>query len=462
MRLSEYNICLDFQEDSNQSLLIQGVTGSFDIIEKKYVTILDECRNDSSNLQKLPKDIRESLIKRGYVTELSEEEEYRFITKLCEGINQRGRKNLSITLLPTYNCNFRCEYCFERNIQNGDTECLGEKMSFEMIDAIFTKLESVKEDGFKLDSIYLFGGEPLLRGNYDIVQYICNKAKDISMPICCISNGYDLDQYVDLIQEFNFRYVQITIDGIGIEHDKRRYLAGGQGTYSKIMENVETGLDKGINIVLRTNVNTKNLDAISNLIGFYKDKGWTEKNNFSYYFKTTMKCYDQVGESLSEVDLMKKMASLYGENVEKFQFNSIFQGLSNRLTDMIEHKTYAPFRSGYCGANMGMYTIDPYGDIYPCWDVLRDKEHAIGKVDVEKKDFIFNDNLERWKGRTVDKIAECRKCKYMMFCGGGCTAQSKVLYNDINRAYCDDFVDVFNQVAIDNCSKYIDSVKEVV
>lgn len=68
MRLSEYNICLDFQEDSNQSLLIQGVTGSFDIIEKKYVTILDECRNDSSNLQKLPKDIRESLIKRGYVT----------------------------------------------------------------------------------------------------------------------------------------------------------------------------------------------------------------------------------------------------------------------------------------------------------------------------------------------------------------------------------------------------------
>ena len=275
------------------------------------------------------------------------------------------------------------------------------------------------------------------------------------MPICCISNGYDLDKYVELVKEFNFRYVQITIDGIGEEHDKRRYLTGGQGTYDRIMENVQLGLEKGINIVLRTNVNTKNLEAISDLITFYKSNGWTEMLNFSYYFKTTMKCYDEIGESLSEVELMTKMAELYGEDISKFQFNSIYQGLSTRLVDMLENNTFAPFRSGYCGANMGMYTIDPYGDIYPCWDVLSEKEHSIGRVNVETCEFEFNDNLENWKGRTVDKLDECKKCKYMMFCGGGCAAQSKVLYNDINRAYCDDFVDIFKQVAVDVCSKYI-------
>lgn len=457
LRTSDYNICLNFKENSDQCLMIQGVNGSFDIVEKKYAKIVEEYKDDINKIEELPEDIRESLIKRGYITSLSEDDEFKFITKLCEGINLRGRKKISITLLPTYNCNFRCEYCFERNLQCNGADWLNGKMSFELIDAIFRKLKSAKEEGYKLESIYLFGGEPLLRNNYDIVNRICEKAREIEMPICCISNGYDLDTYIDLIREFNFRYVQITIDGIGIEHDKRRYLAGGQGTYDRIMKNVELGLEKGINIVLRTNVNTKNLEAISALIDFYKENGWTEKPNFSYYFKTTMKCYDQIGESLSEVELMTKMAELYGEDISKFQFNSIYQGLSTRLIDMIENNTYAPFRSGYCGANMGMYTIDPYGDIYPCWDVLSEKDHAIGKVNVEEGEFEFNENFQKWKGRTVDKLDECKKCKYMMFCGGGCTAQSKVLYDDIYRAYCDDFVDVFNQVAVDICSKYLDS-----
>ncbi len=455
LRTSDYNISLELKENADQCLMIQGVHGSFDILEKKYADVLEACRSDISKADELPDDIREGLIKRGYLTSLTEEDEFKFITKLCKGMNDRGRKRLSITLLPTYNCNFRCEYCFERNLQCNGEDWLNGKMSFEMIDAIFTKLKSAKEGGYKLESIYLFGGEPLLRTNYDIVKRICDKAREIGMPICCISNGYDLDKYVDLIKEFNFRYVQITIDGIGEEHDKRRYLTGGQGTYNRIMKNVQLGLEKGINIVLRTNVNTKNLEAISDLISFYKNNGWTKKPNFSYYFKTTMKCYDQIGQSLSEVELMTKMAAHYGEDISKFQFNSIYQGLSTRLLDMLEHNTFAPFRSGYCGANMGMYTIDPYGDIYPCWDVLSEKEHAIGRVNVETCEFECNDNLEKWKGRTVDKLEECKKCKYMMFCGGGCTAQSKVLYNDINRAYCDDFVDIFKQVAVDVCSKYM-------
>ncbi len=455
IRTSDYNIRLDFNEDTEQCLMIQGVHGSFDILEKKYAHILESCKEDISKVNELPEDIKEGLVKRGYLTTLTEEDEFEFVTKLCKGMNDRGRKRLSITLLPTYNCNFRCEYCFERNLQCNGAEWLNGKMSFEMIDVIFTKLKSAKEEGYKLESIYLFGGEPLLRTNYDIVKRICDRAREINMPICCISNGYDLDKYVELVKEFNFRYVQITIDGIGEEHDKRRYLTGGQGTYDRIMENVQLGLEKGINIVLRTNVNTKNLEAISDLITFYKSNGWTEMLNFSYYFKTTMKCYDEIGESLSEVELMTKMAELYGEDISKFQFNSIYQGLSTRLVDMLENNTFAPFRSGYCGANMGMYTIDPYGDIYPCWDVLSEKEHSIGRVNVETCEFEFNDNLENWKGRTVDKLDECKKCKYMMFCGGGCAAQSKVLYNDINRAYCDDFVDIFKQVAVDVCSKYI-------
>lgn len=145
LRTSDYNISLELKENTDQCLMIQGVHGSFDILEKKYADVLEACRDDISKADELPDDIREGLIKRGYLTSLTEEDEFKFITKLCKGMNDRGRKRLSITLLPTYNCNFRCEYCFERNLQCNGADWLNGKMSFELIEAIFTKLKSAKE-----------------------------------------------------------------------------------------------------------------------------------------------------------------------------------------------------------------------------------------------------------------------------------------------------------------------------
>ena len=454
LRVSKFNIYLDMMENDNY-LIIQGVRGAFDIVEKSVVEKLEEALLEPDKLEEIPEDSKNILIRRGYITNLSEDEEFMFIQKLSKAINEKGRKHLSITMMPTYNCNFRCEYCFERNLQKNGVEWLNAKMSPDIVDAVFTQLIKKEKEGYKLDGIYLFGGEPLLQANKDIVEYICEKAYKLKIPISCISNGYDLDKYIDVVKEYKFKYIQITIDGIEEEHDKRRFLLGGQGTYDKIMKNIDLALNEGIHIVLRTNVNKKNLDGINKLIELYKANGWMDKKNFTYYFKSTMKCYDEVEDSLSDIELMTKLSEIYKEPVSRFQFNSIYHGISDKLLYMLKHNTFAPFRSGYCGANMGMYTIDPYGDIYPCWDVLAEDENVIGKVDIQRQEFVFNEKLENWKGRTVDKLKECRNCKYMLFCGGGCSAQAKVLYNDINRVFCDDFQQLFNQVAVDVCKEHI-------
>ncbi|MDD5922534.1 MAG: SPASM domain-containing protein [Eubacteriales bacterium] len=65
--------------------------------------------------------------------------------------------------------------------------------------------------------------------------------------------------------------------------------------------------------------------------------------------------------------------------------------------DMLEKRSFAPMRAGYCGANMGMYTIDPDGDIYPCWDVLTEETCRIGHVNLEKGEFEFNGKADQWK-----------------------------------------------------------------
>ena len=46
-------------------------------------------------------------------------------------------------------------------------------------------------------TITLFGGEPLLRENKDIVAYILQKGKEYGYTFTAISNGYDLDAYED-------------------------------------------------------------------------------------------------------------------------------------------------------------------------------------------------------------------------------------------------------------------------
>lgn len=355
--------------------------------------------------------------------------------------------------MPTYNCNFRCEYCFEQNLLKKGKEWLSGKMTAEIVDSIFIQLDKYKKAGKKISSVYLFGGEPLLRNNKDIVEYICKKCREAEIPISCISNGYDLDKYIDLLKEYKFDKIQITVDGIGKEHDKRRFLAGGQGTYNRIMNNIQLALDNGINITVRTNVNKKNTDSIEVLINEYKKRGWVGMKNFNYYFKATLRCYEEIGTALSDVELMHQLAEQYGDTPQRFQFNTIYQGLSNSIGYMLKNNSIAPLRSGYCGAHTGMYTIDPYGDIYPCWDVLAQDDCKIGKVDLEKNEFIFNDNHDKWKKRTVDKIEDCKECKYKLFCGGGCSAQAKVVSNDINRAYCDDFTNIFDEVVVEIVEK---------
>lgn len=454
-RVSKYNIYLEMRKNPNKKLIIQGIRGSFDIVDHSISEILENGVADSSTLDLISPENMEILMNRGYVTQLTDEEEYKVIEKISHTLNASSRKNLCITIMPTYNCNFRCEYCFEQNLLSKGKEFLNQKISRETVDAVFAQLAKYKEQGYRIGSVYLFGGEPLLKTNKDIVTYICEKCREMEIPISCISNGYHLNEYVDLINEYKFDKVQITIDGIGEEHDKRRFLVGGQGTYDRIKANISLALEKGNNISLRTNVNRKNMDSVKALIEEYQKEGWIGKPNFHYYFKTNIRCYEQDDEtSLSDVELMQQLGQYLGQSTDRFRLNSIYSGLADGIRYMLKNNTYAPLRSGFCGANTGMYTIDPFGDIYPCWDVLAEEESRIGTVDVQNGEFIFTGEHNTWKERTVDRISDCSKCKYMLFCGGGCSAQAKVMHNDMNKVYCDDFTNLFDEVAIDLCEEF--------
>ena len=69
--------------------------------------------------------------------------------------------------------------------------------------------------------------------------------------------------------------------------------------------------------------------------------------------------------------------------------------------------------------------FDPEGYAYKCWEVIGNKEYAIGKLN---DDGILTDinqtvlNRQLYGADTFDDPA-CSKCKYLPICNGGCPIQ---------------------------------------
>ena len=145
-------------------------------------------------------------------------------------------------------------------------------MSMELVDAIFAQIKNYKERGFKVKSCTLFGGEPLLVQNKELIRYICGKCRELEMSISAITNGYELDKFIDILEEYKFTSIQITVDGTEEIHNLMRPLAGGGKSYAKIMENIKLALDHNITVSLRVNVNKTNISGIRLLIDELKSR----------------------------------------------------------------------------------------------------------------------------------------------------------------------------------------------
>ena len=322
-------------------------------------------------------------------------------------------------------------------------------MKPDLVNSIFSCLEKEVQNGKKISSFTLFGGEPFLPQNKEIIDLILDKCKSYNASIFAVTNGYYLDEYIDVLRNHPITTLKITIDGTQEVHDKRR-APKNKKSFEKIIKNVLLALKNNIPVSLRTNVNKENFDCVEKLKEFYETSGLTRFNNFSYYFKATMACFEKEDNAVSDVDIICSI----GDDCNNYCRNSAFNRIYLPLKKMIENGK-APFKAEYCGAHCSNLVFDPYGKIYSCWDILTDERSVIGKVDIEKNLLVFNDNYKTWNARTVDTIARCKDCKYKLFCGGGCAAQGLVANDNMNMPFCENFIERFNMIATKTVNKLI-------
>lgn len=291
-------------------------------------------------------------------------------------------------------------------------------MNKETADRVIKQIiKETLDRGSRYLGIVLFGREPLI--NYAMGEYILKvlskhcKEHNIILHTSIITNGTLLTkEIIDSLLEYECKYIQITIDGIKDIHDKRRIGKNGEGTFDKIIENLQMlkPYKEKMNIIIRVNVDKNNVNDMPELLDFFRQKGLDELSiDFGIVQGSTEVCASYDENCFVEEELGLLLSDLWKE-----------AGKNGFTTKQRPLRKWT-----YCGLNNdNSFTIEPNGDVYKCWEHTGIEEHRIGNLDkeghIENISFAYYD----WMTKNPLKIEACSKCVYLPACGGGCGSVS--------------------------------------
>jgi len=410
--------------DDGQVLLINSLNGMIDKVDAStFETItkwqdLDKITPENE----FESDLFSSLNSRGYTVNSIEEEMARkneVIKVLREQYQKNRRVYNSITFIPSYNCNFRCPYCFE-----GEVTRKKEIMTTEQVDAAL----ALAGDSYNIVS--LFGGEPLMLENRPIIEYIASKTKDKLFSI--VTNGYYVMEYFDLLIQLKIIRLCIVIDGKEETHNSRRILADGGPTYQKIMQGIEKCLENGINVGIRMNVDDSNFEECKELRLSLVNKFEKYKDFLGFQISTL------VGSMEDDVDYdaIGMLHELYEEDIEytleeRLRRNAIMSSFGPIINALTMGERPKPTYS-FCFANEeSTLIVDPYGHIHSCLRGVGVEDLAVGTYYPEVK---FKESGIHT--RNIETIPECTECIYSLLCGGGCPMKSATYDDDTHKPVC--------------------------
>lgn len=419
-------------------MILNGLKGTLDLIDEEAYELIKAHEDDEElpgEVLDLISDFKDEYLNRGYLTSLGSDEEIVDARRQAkEMIESRNEDNWGVVLVPNLGCNYRCTYCFEKN--GGYPELT---MTKKQVDSIF---EIIKYSITHEDELTLYGGEPLDRNNRELIEYIVKKGSEIGKSFFVVTNGHDLDYYIDLLGDDKIKSLQITLDGPREIHNCRRIALDKDSSYDKIIKNIKTAISKSdVQILLRINVDKRNLPYIVELFENLDEQKILYNPNVSVSVNSV------VGED--DVLLTHKELSELESSIEK-QFPGLrgkymsFERASNgKIMPALMFGEPVKCNAVSCGAVGGMKVFTPDWKIYSCWSSIGYPEHVIGTYDMHGKTIWNNAVLDRWKRKTVVFDKKCYSCKYVFLCSGGCKRPKLPNEARANAIECDYYQNMF-------------------
>lgn len=309
---------------------------------------------------------------------------------------------ISGSLELTFRCNNNCIHCY-CNIPANDRAEMSKEMDTFMINRI---LGQIADEGCLW--LMITGGEPLLRPDFKEI-YLYAKKKGILITL--FTNGTLIDEKMaDFLADWMPYSIEITLYGASEKtyEDVTRI----HGSYKKCMKGIELLLERKIPLELKTMAIRQNVHELSVMKKYAEDLGLKFRFDPIINARLDM-CKNTQSTRINVEDVVRldledeKRLKEWKEFCEKY------------IIPPDSDKLYT------CGAGVGSFHIDPYGNLTICIMARKDKYNLrVGRFRDGWYNFIKG---LRDKPQSMDN--RCSSCELMSLCGQ-CPGWSQLEHGD--------------------------------
>lgn len=422
MKASRYNKL--FQASDGAWLAFNGWTTALAEIEPENLDFIRAILADPDGTPcdtPEKREIREAMVDAHFLIDDGMDE---LATIKADILRDRFSQNyLYLTIAPTLNCNFLCDYCYEEHLKI----TMPRAVEDALVRWVGERIGSVKEL-----HVTWYGGEPLLPKALPVIERLSEAFQKmagehgVEYGAHVVTNGYLLDRKkMEKLVALGVDLVQVTLDGAPEIHDSRRHLVGGQGTFWKILENIKESVDLA-EFQLRINVDRRNAMSALDVIEILDKESLTGK----------IRPY--LAQVVSEGDTCGNIQEIcYSSEDFAAMEIEVYRGAAKRGLRIIRYPFGLP--GAYCTSDrLNAYVIAPNGLIFKCWhEVTMTPERSIGSLLDEQEPF-QKYNEDRWLRWDALEKAGCRSCDILPMCHGGCPLEA-LRHPERDRGACEHY-----------------------
>lgn len=339
----------------------------------------------------------------------------------------RREAPMVVTITTTLDCNLACYYCYEERSEQ----------RLEAPDAAtITRWVAERLDASGKPSLHVdwYGGEPLLNPELMEVlspslQALCRE-RGVVYAASIVSNGTLWpDDVADFLTRHAIREVQVSLDGLEHEHNRRRRYRrqhrppDGTSSFDKAVKLIDALLDH-VRVDLRVNIDPGNAGDAVPLMKMARERGWFERRfpivvapaRLAQYSERSRFMLDHGLDSRSFDALSSQMRSECGDSV--------------RFEDPYVSKGHLQPRMSVCAAladDSVVFGADKA--LYRCGLQVSEPTRAVGRlrppqgrvIPIRPLDAAAPVSDQQWWA-TYDPTLEsrCGGCSFLPLCWGGC------------------------------------------
>ena len=343
---------------------------------------------------------------------------------------RQGKYAPHLTITPTMDCNFGCDYCFETHVKGTMSVAVQDRL------VAFADGLCASVGPSTALSVTWFGGEPLM--GLAVIERLSAMFQERerggaigTYTANIITNGYGLSAATcATLDRCGVSQIQITLDGPAEVHDSRRFLKRSRrGTFARIIANIRH-IPESISVLVRMNIDRSNQDRFEDLYRELDAEG----------------LLGRIQVDLAHVENFTRRPTsatvLTARELARFKSHAI--EVCARKGWPIAQAAPTPSLTGVCQVDStNAFVVSAKGELYKCWAELENNGHCVGRLDdpagwprLAKSPLSERDPLDD---------SECRACALLPTCMGSCP---KV--RDLNRNFhgkpCPPFIYMFDEL----------------